>query len=155
MRSLAAHVLRGARHVVPNSGGFDAGEIMALAKTIGRLSFFAAPTMVRRIVQHVRASQVDVSGIKTIVYGGGPMYLEDLKDALGPRLVQIYGQGESPMTITALSRHVLEQRADPRWAQRAASVGVAQSLVEVAVADADGRPLGPFQLGEAWFAVRR
>lgn len=146
-----AHMARGARHVVPLSGGFDAAEIMTLAETVGRLSLFAAPTMVRRIVHYVRTSGSDVRGIKTIVYGGGPMYLEDIKEALemlGPRLVQIYGQGESPMTITALSRRVLENRSDPRWLYRVASVGVAQSLVEVAVVDEKGQPLGPSQLGE-------
>lgn len=52
------------------------------------------------------------------------------------------------MTITALSRRVLENRSDPRWLQRVASVGVAQSLVEVAVVDEKGQPLGPSQLGE-------
>ncbi|MCK9512202.1 MAG: AMP-binding protein [Pigmentiphaga sp.] len=146
-----AHMARGARHVVPRSGGFDAEEIMALAQSVGRLSFFAAPTMVRRLVQHVRSVGADTRGIKTIVYGGGPMYLEDIKtalDVLGPRLVQIYGQGESPMTITALSRDTLEQRGDPDWLRRAASVGVAQTAVEVAVVDTAGRTLGPSQLGE-------
>lgn len=146
-----AHMARGARHVVPRSGGFDAAEILALSQTVGRLSLFAAPTMVRRIVHHVQATGADVRGIKTIVYGGGPMYQEDIKaalDTLGPRLVQIYGQGESPMTITALPRSTLAQRADPRWQRRAASVGVAQSLVEVAVVDAAGQSQEPGQLGE-------
>lgn len=146
-----AHVLRGARHVFPRSGGFDAAEIVDLSHTVGRLSFFAAPTMVRRLVQHVRDTGCDVRGIKTIVYGGGPMYQEDLKAALevlGPCLTQIYGQGESPMTITALSRAVLACRTDPRWERRAASVGVAQSLVEVAVVDGDGRPVPPNEMGE-------
>jgi acyl-CoA synthetase (AMP-forming)/AMP-acid ligase II len=30
------HVLRGARHVVPESGGFDAGEILTLARRSAR-----------------------------------------------------------------------------------------------------------------------
>ncbi|MCZ7656731.1 MAG: hypothetical protein M5U07_02190 [Xanthobacteraceae bacterium] len=48
-----------------------------------------------------------IPGLKTVVYGGAPMYLADIQDALavlGQRFVQIYGQGESPMTITALAR---------------------------------------------------
>lgn len=146
-----AYLLRGARHVFPRSGGFEAEEIVQLAQRLGKLSLFAAPTMVRRIVQHVQSKRSDVSGIKTIVYGGGPMYQEDLKAALatlGPRLVQIYGQGESPMTITALSREVLADHAHPHWARRAASVGVAQSLVEVAVLDNNGRPQLPGEPGE-------
>jgi long-chain acyl-CoA synthetase len=47
--------------------------------------------------------------------------------------VQIYGQGECPMGITALSRAQLQDTAHPRHAQRIASVGVAQSAVEVRV----------------------
>lgn len=146
-----AQVLRGARHVIPLSGGFDPAELVTLAATVGRLCLFAAPTMVRRLVDHVKAVGADVSGFKTIVYGGGPMYTDDLRDALqvmGQRFVQIYGQGESPMTITALSRACLADTSHPRWAQRMASVGVAHSAVEVRVVDASGDTLPPGTLGE-------
>lgn len=146
-----AHILRGARHVVPCSGGFDPAELLELAKSVGRLSMFAAPTMVKRLVDHTLCSKGDVTGFKTIVYGGGPMYVDDLKLAMqvfGPRLVQIYGQGESPMTITALSREHLAGRQHPRWEDRIASVGVAQSLVEVRVVDEQGKSRGPDVLGE-------
>ncbi|WP_265946784.1 class I adenylate-forming enzyme family protein [Dechloromonas sp. A34] len=146
-----AHVLKAARHVVPVSGGFDPAELCELAESVGRLSFFAAPTMVRRLVEHVATSGADPRGFKTIVYGGGPMYVEDIRrglDVLGNRFVQIYGQGECPMTITALSREQLADRAHPRWAERIASVGVAQSLVEVRVADADGNALPVGETGE-------
>jgi long-chain acyl-CoA synthetase len=145
------HVIKGARHVIPRSGGFDPAELVELARTVGRLSMFAAPTMVRRLVDHVAASGAEVSGFKTIVYGGGPMYVEDLRRALevmGERFVQIYGQGESPMTITALSRQHLADRRHPRWAERIASVGIAQHRVEVRVADTQGETLPPGETGE-------
>jgi len=146
-----SHVLRGARHVVPASGGFDPAELLALSRSIGRLTFFAAPTMVRRLVRHLELEGGDALGIKTIVYGGGPMYVEDIKAALrviGPRLVQIYGQGETPMTITALSREHLADAAHPRWEQRAASVGVVQSQVELRVADANDESVPTGEVGE-------
>ena len=145
------HMLRGARHVVPRSGGFDPAELVALAQSVGRLSFFAAPTMVERLVDHVQAYGSDVSGMKTIVYGGGPMYVDDLKQALrtlGPKLVQIYGQGESPMTITTLARQHLADAAHPRWEPRIASVGVAHSVVEVGVLDEHGQPAAHGAVGE-------
>ncbi|MGB7316871.1 MAG: AMP-binding protein, partial [Planktotalea sp.] len=41
------HVMKGARHVVPSSGGFDPREIFALGKSVDNVSMFAAPTMVR------------------------------------------------------------------------------------------------------------
>ena len=62
---------------------------------------FAAPTMVKRLVECRGDCRAD--NIRTIVWGGAPMYVEDALKALdrfGPRLAQIYGQGESPMTIT-------------------------------------------------------
>ena len=142
---------RGARHVVPASGGFDPAELVALSQSVGRLCLFAAPTMVKRLVEHIAATGAPSDGFKTIVYGGGPMYVEDIRDALatmGPRFVQIYGQGESPMTITALSRAMLADTAHPRHAERIASVGVAQTLVEVQVVDEQGTALAVGETGE-------
>ncbi|MGZ5780326.1 MAG: AMP-binding protein, partial [Burkholderiaceae bacterium] len=146
-----AHVLMGARHVIPESGGFDSAELVALASHHRNVSMFAAPTMVKRLVEHIAAMDADPSGFKTIVYGGGPMYVEDIRQALGvmgDRFVQIYGQGESPMTITSLSRAQLGDFEHPRYEQRLASVGVAQSMVEVRVADRDGNTLPPDTVGE-------
>ena len=145
------HVMRGARHVVPASGGFDPGEILALAPKLGNVSMFAAPTMVRRLVDRAKAEGGTGEGIKTIVYGGGPMYVADIVEAvavMGARFVQIYGQGESPMTITALARDLVADRNHPRWRERLASVGTAQSCVRVRIADSDGRELPPGAIGE-------
>ena len=135
------HVRMGARHVTPGSGGFDPDEILDLAPRLGDVSFFAAPTMVRRLVDAAARSGRDGEGVRTIVYGGGPMYRADIEDAvarMGPRFVQIYGQGESPMTITALSRALVADRAHPDWRARLASVGVAQSCVDLAIAAENG-----------------
>ncbi|MFZ1681401.1 MAG: AMP-binding protein [Rhizobiaceae bacterium] len=145
------HVMKAARHVVPVSGGFDPAEILDAAAALGDLHMFAAPTMVRRLVDHARATGRSGEGIRTIVYGGGPMYLADIVEAvdvLGPRFCQIYGQGESPMTITALPRGLVADRAHPRWRERLASVGTAQSCVEVRVVDARGADLPVGQTGE-------
>lgn len=145
------HVLRGARHVVPESGGFDTDEIARLAPVLGDVSMFAAPTMVRRLVDHAARTAWAGDGIRTIVYGGGPMYFTDIVEAvdiMGPRFIQIYGQGESPMTITALSRNLVADRTHPRWRERLASVGTAQSPVQVIVADKGGQELPRGERGE-------
>ena len=78
------------------------------------------------------------------------MYLADLEDALavfGPRLAQIYGQGEAPMTITGLSKADHADRNHPRWRDRMQSVGVPRTDVEVRVVD-DGRELPAGEVGE-------
>lgn len=149
------HLMAGARHVVPASGGFDAAELFALGRAIGPLSMFAAPTIVKRIVDEaeVQGFTPEQCGrsFKTIVYGGAPMYAADIRRALramGPRFVQIYGQGESPMTGTVLSRAHLADVDHPRHEQRIASVGVAQTPARIRVAGPDGQPLPVGEVGE-------
>lgn len=145
------YVLQGGLNVVPQSGGFDASECLALAAHWQRASFFAAPTMVRRLVEVVRQAGVRPTGLETIIYGGGPMYLADIEEALaliGPHFAQIYGQGECPMTITVLPKHVINNPLQPRYRERLASVGYAQSMVEVSVRDAQGQALPIGERGE-------
>ena len=48
------HVLKGARHVVPESHGFEPEETLALARALRDVSMFAAPTMVRRLVDRAK-----------------------------------------------------------------------------------------------------
>lgn len=141
----------GAVQVVPESGGFDEAEIFALASHWRNVTMFAAPTMVKRLVRHAREKAVVPEGFATIVYGGAPMYLADLDAAhevFGFRLAQIYGQGESPMTITALDRRAHADTAHPRWRERLTSAGTPQIVCEVEVRDADDRPLPPGEIGE-------
>lgn len=130
------HVYAGARHVCPASGGFDGAEILDLAEKFGRCHMFGAPTMVTRLTAVAKATGRGGEGLRTIVYAGGPMYTADIIAAVaqfGPVFVQIYGQGECPMAITALSRSDVADRSHPEWEARLGSVGRAQSVVEVRI----------------------
>ena len=146
-----AHVLRGAKQVFPESGGFDPAEIVSLLKTHTGMSMFAAPTMVKRLTEYVAQFDADCENLKTIIYGGGPMYVADLKRSLqvfGNKLVQIYGQGESPMTISALSRFHHSDSRHPRHEARLASVGVAHSGVQIRVCNEAGDAVANGEAGE-------
>ena len=141
------NIAAGATQLVPASRGFEEAEIDELLALRQGVKFFAAPTMVMRLAAHLRG---DARGLKTIVYGGGPMYVADCLRALevfGPRLTQIYGQGESPMTITVLppAEH---QGEDPGRLARLGSVGRAQTGVELAVLDRRAQPLPIGETGE-------
>ncbi|MFZ9628777.1 MAG: AMP-binding protein, partial [Ilumatobacteraceae bacterium] len=145
------HIARGAVSVIPHSGGVDGAEIAALLDRWPGTSFFAAPTMVKRLAGDSAIATARLEHLKTIIYGGAPMYLADLEDALGvfgPRLAQIYGQGETPMTITALSKADHADRAHPRWRERMQSVGTVRTDVEVLVVDDDDQPLPTGEIGE-------
>ena len=161
-----AHVARRGylRHPAPHGrsasrcaclGGFDPAELFALGRDIGALPLFAAPTIVKRLVDHAEATgetpETCATAFKTIVYGGAPMYAADIQRAMrgmGPRFAQIYGQGESPMVGTVLSRSHLMDSQHPQYAARIASVGVAQTPVQIRVTDAEGRDMALGEVGE-------
>ena len=145
------HVAAGAAQVIPESGGFEPDEMFRLFAAYRGIAMFAAPTMVHRLVAAAEKASPDLTGLKTIIYGGGPMYVEDCRRAiavLGDRLSQIYGQGESPMTITSLAKHRFPKPDEPRFEERLASVGMPFGIVDVRVADADDNPLPPGETGE-------
>jgi long-chain acyl-CoA synthetase len=145
-----AHIARGSHNVIL-PGSFNPEDVFAALARYPNVSMFAAPTMVTRLINHPKAGSADTRGLKTIVYGGAPMYVADLKralDLLGPRLYQLYGQGESPMTITGLDKALHADRGHPHWEDRLASTGIARTGVAVKVVDADGRELPQGAVGE-------
>jgi len=145
------YVAMGANTIVPESTGFDPEEIAALLSVHRNVSFFAAPTMVSRLINHAGFAAADHAGLRTIIYGGAPMHLETLlrvMDLLGPKFAQIYGQGEVPMTITALSKQMHADRSRPRWREIMGSVGLPRANVEVRVGDAEDRDLPIGEIGE-------
>lgn len=144
-------VMAGSRHICPESGGFDPAEICELAPRVGRITMFAAPTMVRRLIDHAKASGATGEGLETIIYAGGPMYLADIMEAvdvLGDRFAQIYGQGECPMAITTMPKSYVTDRSHPRWRERLTGVGYQQSVSLVRIVDQDGADLPAGEIGE-------
>ncbi|HLI10742.1 MAG TPA: AMP-binding protein [Alphaproteobacteria bacterium] len=145
------HVAKGACNSVPESGGYDPAEICDLLGRCRGVTMFQAPTMVRRLIDYPRVREAALQNLKTIVYGGGPMYVADLKkalDVLGGKLVQIYGQGESPMTITCLSRARHREREHPRYEHRLGSAGTPFTGMAVRIADESDRTLPAGEVGE-------
>ena len=147
------HLFNGGHQVIEQA--FTPDVVFEALQRYPRVSFFAAPTMLSRMVAASAGVARAAGHLHTITYGGGPMYVSDLLRSLelfGPHLVQIYGQGESPMTITALSRQDHQGEQDPAHLARLASCGTARTGVEVRVVDDQGRDM---PLGEAGEVVTR
>ena len=145
------HLAKAANQVLPESGGFDPAEINELLVNWPSSGFFFAPTMIVRLLASGVVDGRARENLRTIIYGGGPMYSQNLFHALdvfGPRLIQIYGQGESPMTITYLSKLMHEDKNHPRFTDRMSSVGIPRTDVELAVVDEDGQVAADNQTGE-------
>ncbi len=131
----------GNAQVVPESGHFEPAELGTLFAHWPATTMFAAPTMIKRLVAH--PSSADPGRLRTIVYGGAPMYVADLKAAIGRygfRFAQLYGQGETPMTITGMTRATMEAAYRAGDDAVLGSAGTPQSVVEVRLGD-DGEVL--------------
>jgi len=137
------HFAAGAVNVLPESGHFEPAEIFELLDHWEGASFFAAPTMVVRLLSSAAARTP--RNLKCLVYGGAPMYVADSLraiDLFGPRLYQLYGQGESPMTITGLSQEMHARR------ESLETCGLARTGVEVKIFDERDQELPPGETGE-------
>ncbi len=137
------HFSAGALNVIPESSSFEPAELFELIEHWKNVSFFAAPTMVVRLMASPAARAP--RHLKTIVYGGAPMYVADCLraiDLFGPRLYNLYGQGEAPMTITGLSQLHHEKK------EKLETCGLARTGVEVKVFDAEDRELPTGETGE-------
>jgi long-chain acyl-CoA synthetase len=143
--------LHGALQIVPDSGGLDEDELSALLTHYERVSLFASPTIVQRMVRHARQNGGPPPGLRTLIVGGAPFYVEDIKEAVacfGPRVAQIYGQGESPMSISALSAAQIADAVATNDDALLGSVGYVQASMEVELRSGDGSPAALGELGE-------
>jgi long-chain acyl-CoA synthetase len=144
-------VARGATNAITESASFDVDHLLA---TVERLKVshiaFMAPTQIIKMLEDHVPGRHDLSSLKAICYGGAPIYVDQLKQAMatfGPVFVQLYGQGEAPITITGLSAAAhdkLLEAGDPRIG----SAGQVRTDVEAHCVDADDNPLPAGQAGE-------
>lgn len=146
-----SHVARASHQVLPASGGFEPDEVIDLLACYHNVSVFLAPIMLRRILESTRVKTAKVEHLRTILCGGAPIYVEDVRRtvaAFGPRLWNGYGQGECPCTITALPKRLMADTSNPHHAEHIASVGLARTGVEVQVVEPgdSAAPLG--EIGE-------
>ena len=144
-------VARAATNAILETTSFDPKALFAMIESI-KVSHiaFLAPTQIIKMLEDYVPGAYDLSSLKAICYGGAPIYVEHLRNAMkafGPVFAQIYGQGEAPITISALNiaEHArLLAANDPRIG----SAGTIRTDVEVRCVDADDRPLPPGETGE-------
>jgi long-chain acyl-CoA synthetase len=147
-----SYLARARNNVILPTGSFDGMQIRRALNAFGKLSFFAVPTVVRRLMSPNVLDASSKSAIYRIFFGGAPMYLEDLKQAIdvfgASRLWHLYGQGESPNTLTHLPPRLFGAPGDPNYETRLMSVGVPRSGVLVRVVRDDGADASVGEIGE-------
>ena len=147
-----SYLVRGRNNVILPTGALDAETLGRALAAFPPLSLFAVPTVVRRLMEPSLLDPALIPHIRCIFFGGAPMYVEDLKRALdvfgAERLWHLYGQGETPNTITYLPPRLYADTAAPDYEGRLGSVGVARTGVLVRVARDDDSDARPGEIGE-------
>jgi acyl-CoA synthetase (AMP-forming)/AMP-acid ligase II len=145
-------IAKGGTNVILDAPRFEPEAVFAsIEKHKITVLPFMAPTMVKRLIDSETHTKYDLKSMRCIIYGGAPMYVEDLVaglKAFGPVFAQIYGLGECPMTITGLSR----EEHDLNRPELLASAGKARLGVQVLIQDTDGNEVPRGSIGE--IAVR-
>jgi len=144
-------VARAAINVVFESKSFEPKALFAMIEShrVSHIAFLA-PTQIIKMLEEFEPGRYDLSSLKAICYGGAPIYVEHLRNAIkafGPVFAQIYGQGEAPITISGLNaaEHARLLAANDA---RIGSAGTIRTDVEVRCVDAADRPLPPGKEGE-------
>ena len=137
-------IYHGAKSVVARE--FDATKVLDFFEQFGITKLFMVPAAMQFVVRQPRAKEVDFSKLKYMLYGASPIPAALLKECIavfGCGFVQMYGMTETTGTIVALppEDHV-------EGLERMKSAGKALPGIELAIIDADGKPLPPREVGE-------
>ena len=130
---------------------FDSEKMLQDTQDLKITDWALVPTMLVTIMDHPDFNKYDLSSLKRITYAGSPLPMERIKEALekfGPILDQSYGQAESIITITHLSREEHKVVGDPVHDHRLASAGREYPGVQVRVVDDKDNVVGPNEIGE-------
>lgn len=136
-------IARGATNLIQPGGSFDAaGVLRIIAREEVTIIAFLAPTMIHMLLEADAALKTPT--LRCVPYGGAPIDPGQAEAAIkrfGPIFSQLYGQGESPMTITGL-------RPRDHHGKALLSAGSVRTDVEVRLVDENGRQVADGEEGE-------
>lgn len=141
------YVMKGGTAIVMRD--FDAEEVLELAARHDVEVVKLVPTMLQRMLRVPGIETRRFPKLRALVYGASPMPTEPLKRAIeifGPRLIQIYGQSECPVTLTILPADL--HRLDNPHPERLTSAGRPWTNVETRIVDDEGRDVPDGTVGE-------
>ncbi len=136
-------IARGCQNVIVVGKSFSADQVMSIIRRYNvTIIAFLAPTMIHMLVES--DVEGETSSLRRVIYGGAPIdtkLAEKAMERFGRILVQVYGQGEAPMTISCLP-------AEAHDGRRLSSAGPVRTDVEVRLLDDSDNPVGAGGEGE-------
>jgi long-chain acyl-CoA synthetase len=145
--TFAITMVAGTHSFIPR---FDPLAVMRAVQDTGVTHTLLVPTMINLLVNHPELGAHRLDGLRSVLYGASPMPAAVIAKALevlpNCRFTQAYGQTEAAPVLTLL-HHDDHQTSGPR-AHRLASAGQAVLGVELAILDAEDRPVPVGEVGE-------
>jgi long-chain acyl-CoA synthetase len=146
-----ATTARGAHHVIASPGRFEPAAILDVMAEHKVTNTWLVPTQIIMLTDAAGDHPVDLPDLKQIVYGGAPFPEPELRRALqafGPRLVQLYGQGETPMTATVLTPDDHRAALAVPPPSRLSTAGYARPGMSLRIVDENDNPVPAGVVGE-------
>ena len=111
---------------------------------------FLVPTMIKRLIEHPRFAEFDLSSLRMMLYGAAPIDATLLGEAMrllpNVQFCQAYGMTELSPTIAVLLPE--DHLPGPNQAKRLRSAGRSVPIAEVRIVDPEGNELPHGQVGE-------
>jgi long-chain acyl-CoA synthetase len=154
MAALLSSIYSGRRIV--QLPAFSPERWLELAESERVSNAFVVPTMLARVVEHLEAvGGKPPATLRALAYGGGKMPLPVIERAMRlferTSFTNAYGLTETSSTLCVLGpddHRDAARSTDPEVRRRLSSVGKPLPGVEVAIRDAEGKPVGPGERGE-------
>ena len=130
---------------------FDPKVFLERVEKVGITSTFIVPTMLYALLDHPDLKKYNLKSLRNVIYGASaiaPARLKQAVDTLGPIFTQLFGQTETPMMISCLSRqeHVI---ADPEKRMKIyTSCGRPVMTADVRLVGDDGKDVPPGASGD-------
>lgn len=115
---------------------------------------FMVPTMTKRLIEHPRFAETDVSSLQLVLYGASPMDSTLLKQAMKvmPRagFAQAYGMTELAPTVSILAPldHRIDERGEVALERRLRSAGRPVPIAEIRIVDGNDQEVPNGTVGE-------
>ncbi|WP_398493310.1 long-chain-fatty-acid--CoA ligase [Variovorax sp.] len=134
-------------HVVPM---FDELAVLDTLQQARVTEMFLVPTMIKRVIEHPRFGEFDLSRLKLLFYGAAPIDAALLDQAMralpATAFAQVYGMTELSPVVTALPPRCHLPGPDRDRLLRSAGTPIA--IAEVRIVDGEDRELPAGQVGE-------
>ncbi len=135
---------------------FDPEQWMALAVEHRANRAMLVPTMLKRVMDHPRFGEYDLSSLDVITYGAAPMPLPVIREAIdkfpNTRFINAFGQTETASTITMLPPDDHDLSGSPEEVEtklrHLTSIGKPLEDVEVMIVSEAGEPAPHGEVGE-------